>query len=336
MTSHERKQPLPFLADKRLLASKARWDSDAVLQEDMAVLIRMVSRGTDLYTEPTPAEIAAYDAETERRSLHMGTSDWLRRQDPACRRGDIVGRPADRASRMGQAHAERYSALVSAQLAISALTTGENYAAALDREPLSYRFALWLMAEAKELKAKIGEYHALNGLLFLLLLPLNLFAKASEAFVLPIINLVKTITRPMFYALMMLERACLTVDRKGEAGGLVSAFISFAKLKHPESDLYGFSDLHDNERLEHFGTPRRCFMTFLMRPLACHAFRFKQWEWAPSGTKAWFADPRSGRYFWAAVVLAVLYTAGFIALLPLTWPFVLAWVIGKPFVQKVA
>lgn len=336
MTPHEHKQPLSFLADKRLLASKARWESDAVLNEDMAALINMVNRGLDLYTEPTPAEVAAYDAETERRSMHLGTAEWLRRQDPACRRGDIVGKPAERAFRMGPAHAERFAALSSARLAADALWNGQQHAVALDMEPLGYRFVLWLKDEAKKLKAKIGQFQAFYGLLWLLVLPMNLFAKASEAFVLPILNLVMAITRPMFYALAMLERASLTVDRKGEAGGLVSAFISFAKLKHPESGVYVFSTLNDEGELEFFGTPRRCFMSFFMRPLACHAFRWKQWQWNRSWPKAWFADPRSGRYFWAASLLAVLYTGIFLALLPLTWPFVLAWVIGKPLVEKVA
>lgn len=339
MFSLKRKVQLPFLADQRLLASSARWGSDMEFREDLAALIKTANRFMDLYVEPTAAEVAAYDAETERRSLHIGTAEFTRRRDPSWRRYEIVGHPAERAGRMGAAHRYRFEDLRAVQAACDGLIQGHKQAAEAAREPAHFRFAMWLKAEVRSMGSKLREYPALASLLQFLALPVRLVAKASEAFVLPILVLVMAITRPMFYALAMFERACRGAYRRGEAGGLVALFVAFAKLDTPMSHVHPLGSLaNESEQvLEHFGTPRRCALTFLRHPLACHALTHDQPSWNPLWPgNEWFANPRSGRYFWAASLLAVLYTGIFLALLPVTWPFVMAWVIGRPAIRKVA
>lgn len=349
MTPRGSKATHPFLTDKRLLASKARWEADEVYRDDLATLMTLTRQALAPYTEPTPAEVAAYEAATERRSLHLSTFELSARESKTYRNREIVGDPRARAASFGQGHEAHYRDLLAIQEACDQLIQGQEAAKAVAQEPVLLRFALWLKAALDEKRSQLASRPALWTLAMAISWPARMFAKAAEFAVLPILVLALGATRPLLHALQLLERAAVEANQQGRAGLLTRAFLSFARLGHVGVDELGTGvrpvfwdditpghggDLAAGRARAFFGTPRRCLLTFLRHPLACHELTI--WEKGHSEVAPWFANPRSGRYFWAASLLVVVYLVVFVALLPLTWPVVVARAIGKPLVAKAA
>lgn len=80
-----------------------------------------------------------------------------------------------------------------------------------------------------------------------------------------------------------------------------------------------------------FKTPLRCLVTFLRHPLAYSSL--KPFPAIDGTNLPQYESPNHPAYFLVVMALTVLYAVAFTALLPITWPVVLPYVLGRKMVR---